>query len=58
MGGNFAKLEKTVLKLEEKIRKEDNPRNRYELKRIFRRKVSKLQAKIEKRKENAVLPRM
>lgn len=43
MGGKFKKLEKAILVYAEKIRKEDNSRNRYELRRIFKRKMQKLE---------------
>jgi len=58
MGGNFSKLEATIRKLGDKIGKEENPRERYELRRIFKRKIAKLENRREdqKRRQHAFLP--
>jgi len=62
MGGNFSKLEREILQLEEKIRNEDSNVKRYELRRIFRRKIAKLEnrkkdarRRLELRRQHAIL---
>lgn len=58
MGGKYSKLEATILELEGKMKKEDNNRVRYELRRKLKRKIAKLQNKREdeKRRRDAFLP--
>jgi hypothetical protein len=59
MGGKFSKLEASILELEEKIKKEESAVKRYELRRIFRRKIAKLENRREdQRRRNAILSGM
>ena len=59
MGGNFSKLEAVIQELGDKIGKEENPIVRYELRRVFKRKIAKLENRREdQRRHNAFLPHM
>lgn len=57
MIGEISKLNKEIVRLQERLENEDNPRNRYELIRQLRKKRAKRNRK-EEEARNAFLSRM